>query len=48
MFNQNHRIVGQLHGGGAACGNNLKRIGTVVSIHPFHFYAIGWLPVNVL
>jgi hypothetical protein len=24
LFNQNHRIVGQLHGGGAACGNNLS------------------------
>jgi len=22
LFDQNHRIVGQLHGGGAACGNN--------------------------
>jgi len=22
LFNSNHRIVGQLHGGGAACGNN--------------------------
>ena len=24
LFNQNHKIVGQLHGGGAACGNNLS------------------------
>ena len=24
LFNQNHHIVGQLHGGGAACGNNLS------------------------
>lgn len=22
LFDQNHRIIGQLHGGGAACGNN--------------------------
>lgn len=22
LFNQNHQIIGQLHGGGAACGNN--------------------------
>lgn len=22
LFNMNHRVVGQLHGGGAACGNN--------------------------
>ena len=24
LFDQNHRIIGQLHGGGAACGNNLS------------------------
>lgn len=24
LFNQNHKIVGQLHGGSAACGNNLS------------------------
>lgn len=24
VFNQDHRVVGQLHGGGAACGNNLS------------------------
>lgn len=24
LFNQDHRIVGQLHGGNAACGNNLE------------------------
>jgi V8-like Glu-specific endopeptidase len=23
LFDENHRVVGQLHGGGAACGNNL-------------------------
>ena len=23
LFDQNHKVVGQLHGGGAACGNNL-------------------------
>ena len=24
LFDQNHRIIGQLHGGSAACGNNLE------------------------
>ncbi|HEX6810961.1 MAG TPA: trypsin-like peptidase domain-containing protein [Planctomycetota bacterium] len=24
LFDQNHRVVGQLHGGGSACGNNLS------------------------
>jgi hypothetical protein len=24
LFDQNHRVIGQLHGGGAACGNNLS------------------------
>lgn len=24
LFNSSHRVVGQLHGGGAACGNNLS------------------------
>ncbi|HNU83421.1 MAG TPA: T9SS C-terminal target domain-containing protein, partial [Thermoanaerobaculia bacterium] len=24
LFDPNHRIVGQLHGGSAACGNNLS------------------------
>lgn len=24
LFNQNHCVIGQLHGGGAACGNNLS------------------------
>ncbi len=24
LFNKNHRVVGQLHGGGAACGNDLS------------------------
>ncbi len=24
LYDQNHRIIGQLHGGGAACGNNLS------------------------
>jgi len=24
LFNQDHRIIGQLHGGGAACGNDLS------------------------
>ena len=24
LFNSSHRVVGQLHGGGAACGNDLS------------------------
>ena len=24
LFDQNHRVIGQLHGGGSACGNNLS------------------------
>ncbi len=24
LFDKNHRVIGQLHGGGAACGNNLS------------------------
>jgi hypothetical protein len=24
LFDSNHRVIGQLHGGGAACGNDLS------------------------
>jgi len=43
LFNQDHRLIGTLHGGGAACGNNEPDWYGGVLLHIFFQYRMCWI-----